>query len=187
MTLENEFDQSLANISNQTYNDKENRQHNVNGFQLQNDFNGNKHTVYKNGKKVILGFRGTVPTDLEDLKTDASLVLGKHREHWRFKEALKTFDEVQRRYPDSEIFTTGHSLGGALANHVARNRERVRSVSFNAGHSPLDDVMLLSKENFRNEKNYRTKYDPISLNHLGNVKTVKRKKYKNPHSLDNFL
>lgn len=57
----------------------------------------------------------------------------------RLAKCLDFFDEEMRNYDqDWSVITTGHSLGGALAEHLSVKRERVNHCeSFNPGTSYL--------------------------------------------------
>ncbi|MEF2966480.1 hypothetical protein V3851_11620, partial [Paenibacillus sp. M1] len=71
----------------------------------------------------------------------------------QFIQAQKLYDAVKEQYPTAEISTTGHSLGGALAEYVGV-RNGLPSVSFNAPgitHALPDDLQEKVKNgDFRN-------------------------------------
>lgn len=113
-------------------------------------------TVYRNGDEIVIGFRGTEGDKIagrgwNDVVTDAKYIAGNHPVHeldphveikdkklhidWerenQFKQAEELVHEVQKKYPDCKITTTGHSLGGALASYTAAIYD-LDSVTFNA-------------------------------------------------------
>ena len=75
-----------------------------------------KDKVYvdKNGKAYIV-YRGTNPTDVRDLATDAAIAVGLGRFTPRFKNGKRLARKVKEKYGDQNVAAYGHSLGGALA------------------------------------------------------------------------
>jgi len=69
---------------------------------------------------IIIAYRGTEPSQLNDLATDVEMFTGYL--NGQFDDALSFYDEVASENPDKNITLTGHSLGGALASYVAINR-----------------------------------------------------------------
>jgi len=91
---------------------------------------------------VIVAYRGTA--NLKDVAVDAVQIatgspfekLGGQNVGY-FKIAQDKFDAVKLAYPDANITTTGHSLGGSLAYYIGKTNN-VKSYLYNAGSSPLD-------------------------------------------------
>jgi hypothetical protein len=107
----------------------------------------------QDGKKdVIISYRGT--QDARDVADWEETILPDER----FKQAQQKFDLVKTKYPDANITTTGHSLGGGLAHYVGKNNN-VKSFIFNAAPSGLQDV-----ENTPENAStlYRHPDDPVS-------------------------
>lgn len=106
---------------------------------------------------VIISYRGT--QNLRDVSDWAETILPAER----FKQAQDKFDAVKAKYPNENITTTGHSLGGGLAHYVGK-KNNVRSYIFNASPSGIENV-----ENTENNKSilYRHPQDPVS-----NIKRV---------------
>ena len=95
-----------------------------------------------NSTDVIISYRGT--QNLTDLAVDAvQIATGSPLEKLAgmntgyFRVAQDKFDAVKDMYPDANITTTGHSLGGSLGYYIGK-RNNVKSYVFNAGSSPLD-------------------------------------------------
>tara|TARA_R110002020_G_scaffold207347_4_gene412906 strand:+ start:472 stop:1521 length:1050 start_codon:yes stop_codon:yes gene_type:complete len=91
---------------------------------------------------VIISYRGTDPLNPSDLGADAQIAVGlpisrNIQAQGRFEEAQNKYDAVKSKYPNANITTTGHSLGGTQANLIGKNNN-VRNYIFNAGSSPLD-------------------------------------------------
>ena len=59
--------------------------------------------------------------------------------------AQDKFDAVKSKYPNANITTTGHSLGGSEA-FVIGKKNNVRNYIFNAGSSPLDKLTNITNK-----------------------------------------
>ena len=97
---------------------------------------------------VIISYRGTA--NLKDvLYTWAPIGAGLPSEKVLDKNlgyygiAQDKYDAVKQKYPNANITTTGHSLGGSEA-FVIGKKNNVRNYIFNAGSSPLDKLTNLS-------------------------------------------
>ncbi len=92
--------------------------------------------VFKHNDKVTISYRGTDPTNPRDLAADGIIMTGALKTSPRFNRALALYDEVEGKYPDSQIAVTGHSLGSSQAIHVAGNRGKTHAYGFNPGVGP---------------------------------------------------
>jgi hypothetical protein len=143
--------------------------------------NSDEHTaVFYNPqtKKVITSFRGTqlhhgTKTAVEDLSTDAMIVLGLENFSTRFKDTKTKHDQVLKTYGDGwEHEVVGHSLGGSLANYVGR-ANKTESHAFNpgsvksAGVGMSDRIRRTIDPKYKDEMDkhnvYITGYDPLSV------------------------
>ena len=117
---------------------------------------------------VILSFRGT--RNFTDLAVDTTQVLtGAPLEKLAginvgyFKRAQDKYDATKLKYPNANVTTTGHSLGGTLGHYIGKNNN-IPSYIFNAGSSPLDIVTDVGLTNTDNNKSthYHVTGDLIS-------------------------
>ncbi len=92
--------------------------------------------VFKKGDRVFISYKGTDTDNISDLRADLSILFGLRRLDPKFKRALNLFDAVRNDFPTEQITVTGHSLGSALSQHVAGNRQ-THAYTFNAGVGPL--------------------------------------------------
>ena len=124
---------------------------------------------------VIITFRGTNNywpirgTDLDD-----DLAMARSRIPAQTRDALNLYNRVKKEYPDKNITSTGHSLGGTLAEIVgALNGEL--AVGFNAyGVRDLFNENAVIQED--NIINYVNTQDAITVvngeNHIGEIYSV---------------
>ena len=165
--------------------------------QLHIAHNGFDAMALKNGKEVIIAFRGTEITSFDDITTDLFDVgtgLGIQSPYARAY--AKT---IAARYPNAQIHLTGHSLGGYLAQHAGaellqdgRYGQQVISVTtFNAPgigwiNSPLGyDVLKASGRVIH----YETEGDVVSEINMkpGRVVIGKRSSLTgSAHTIKNF-
>ncbi|WP_025676931.1 lipase family protein [Paenibacillus massiliensis] len=112
--------------------------------------------------KNLEGLHKYVEQNPEEIKK-LPLTMQEHIRHYdaqyennnQFKQAMDLYDVVQKQYPKSEISTTGHSLGGALAEYVAV-RNSISSASYNAPgivHLLPEDLQTRSKAGEFNKTN----------------------------------
>jgi len=65
---------------------------------------------------MVVGIRGTVPTDPTDVLADASTAVGQLEQSTRFQKDLADLTQFQNKYPPNlyDYYGVGHSLGGAI-------------------------------------------------------------------------
>jgi len=107
---------------------------------------------------VVVGIRGTVPTDSGDLKADALIGLNKLETSNRFKTDLATLQSFQRQWPQSKYkyIGVGHSLGGAILDSFLEMGLLSRGVSYNPAVQPKNFAKMAGA----NERIY-AKNDPL--------------------------
>ena len=191
MTAEMRLHAKLADAS---YRPPKQRPQDIEGYKLDSQFNDTYYCVYHKGKKVYLCFRGTSPTDARDLKSDLQIVRGGEIGDGRFKESLAVADRVRAKHKNKTLVTVGHSLGGRIAQVVAKLKSFVsKGYGFNPGCGL--GCLAEAQENLLRKQKYARQYvthkvlgDPISTTAglVGKVYTYPTKGAKS-HSMENFL
>ena len=140
--------------------------------------------VLANGNNVIVAYRGTDITSVQDIRNDVAMARDKIPA--QATDAIKVYDQVKQDHPDSDITVTGHSLGGSLSQIVSSVRG-CDAVTFNA-YGTKD--MFENSANIKEENivNYVNEWDPITMsnaeNHVGETYAVKGENMRNPHKLE---
>ena len=196
-------DEIYALISQESYVSKDKRKHNIEGYTYYKDASTERTAIYVNNTNntIIIGHRGTVPTNKSDLEADVYIATGTFGRSNRLKRSKEVVDKAIQKYPNYKIENTGHSLGGRVALEIARKLpvEDSKAVVFNPGFSPLDigktisDNLKAKNENsnlakkIKNQTIYSTGLDPVSISGLlsSGVKVIKPTSI-NIHSLSNF-
>ena len=131
------------------------------GWEIVENLSDNYSTVFKNKNDIVISYRGTNPTHLEDLVADTHIAIGNEKGSIRFQNALSKYNLVKQIMgKNSNVIVTGHSLGGSLAHYVAKNTG-AESHLFNLGSSPLDFVKNNTFD--YNENIYHIDGDPLSM------------------------
>ena len=91
-------------------------------------------------KTIVVAIRGTVPTDKDDVKADASIPLNQLKNTARYQKDMSTLLDVMKRYPVSEYtyYGVGHSLGGAILDMFINEGWIKNGVSYNPAVQPKD-------------------------------------------------
>jgi hypothetical protein len=158
--------------------------------------NNNASTFIRPDGTAIIAYRGTRPTNLDDLNTDASILAGQHRTdtpHPRFIEAVNHYNFVKQKYNNVDL--TGHSLGGTIADYVGRMHDE-KAVVFNPGESPFS-LSVIPASNTSKTRIYRTNtFDIVSFAnsmypHAQSIRIVPQTDPQSDwfasHNLTNFL
>lgn len=160
--------------------------------------NENASTIVRPDGSAILAFRGT-RFNVSDINADASIVAGEHHvlniPAPRFVEADTTYNLVKNKYNNVDL--TGHSLGGTLADYIARTYSE-NAVIFNPGETPLAHSVIEGRS--RNTRMYLTNsFDLVSFanpmySSASQIFTIPQTtgsgymdSWLNSHSLRNFL
>jgi hypothetical protein len=159
----------------------------------------NASTFIRPDGSAIIAYRGTRPTNFDDINTDAAILAGAHRTdtvHPRFVEAVNHYNYVKAKYDNVDL--TGHSLGGTLADYVGRMNDE-RAVVFNPGESPFSLSVIPASQTSKT-RIYRTNtFDVVSFAnsmypHAQSIRVVPQTEgtgvfdsWFNSHSILNFL
>lgn len=189
-------------IAVESYKPPSERRRNIVGYKYDDELSDNRHAIYHHqaDKRVIMGNRGTVPTELRDLYTDAALTIGQFRKTRHYKNAVKKYQEVQDKYGDNKTYhLSGHSLGShttyALAHRFPNSTQS--SVGFNQPGS-LPGLLSSGIQNVyqtptqkkvdKFHVTYNNSLDPVSIlsRHRISQRNQKRHKSFNPHSLQSW-
>jgi hypothetical protein len=192
-------DRIYGKVMFESYNSPANRPKEIDGYKLDEDLSTEREAIYanENAKTVIIGFRGTVISDLRDIISDANIVLGSEERNERFKKSLDKYEEVEEKYPNYKIGVTGHSLGSLIAVLTGEKMGADKIVVFNGAFGTNPRMTQLLKDSrackgwARKTTNYRILFDPVSILSLYgcNTRTFKVPTERNPlnyHTKDQF-
>ena len=109
------------------------------------------------GHKTVLAFRGTVPSDSDDLKTNLDQAMGK--ETVQYQAATKLGRAIAKHF-GTDVTVTGHSLGGGKAQ-AAGSAGKLKGMMFNAAGLHPDTVsgLMPAASQFLQ---YRSMDDPLT-------------------------
>jgi pimeloyl-ACP methyl ester carboxylesterase len=90
---------------------------------------------------LLLGVRGTIPSNLVDLKADASIAVNRLRYSSRMQTDVQSVKQLARMYSPQETdwYLSGHSLGSAVGLELARQFPWIKGeVYYNGALQPQD-------------------------------------------------
>lgn len=129
-----------ANLSALAYksHDEADRKAQQLGYKVDRSLSNPNATTFVNDRgEAIISYRGTHPTNMDDLAAALHIVAGS-RKHKRFDEAEDLARRVKAKYGD-KVQATGHSLGGTQALHVNK-KLGINAHAFNPGATIGDTV-----------------------------------------------
>ena len=93
-----------------------------------------------NNDTIVVGIRGTEPTDADDVKADTAITINNLENTNRYEKDLKTIKEFQNEYPntDYDYYGVGHSLGGAILDLFLKGGYIKKGISYNPAVQPQD-------------------------------------------------
>ena len=161
-------------------------------FELDDELSTEEHSVFfnKTTNETVIAYRGT--TNLDDVKTDSHILMGRERNTARFKRSEAVYEKTRDKY-DGVITTTGHSLGGGISLHVAEKYD-IHGHHYNPA---ISATQVFTTDHYNNQSHqtiYRTKLDPVSIggeiiaDHQPNrtVVTVNNDENSHAHAMTNF-
>ena len=175
---------NYRNLIEASYKEKNNEADSIGqkmGYKLDRDLSNAEHKVFiDKDNKPTVAFRGTKPTKIKDLLTDAAIAVGLGRFTPRFRESARLMDKVNKKY-GAKSTVIGHSLGGSLAEHVGSKSNKVITLDKGTGIGGI-----LKKTN-SNQTDIRSSLDPFSALSIGQsggkkitINNTKGLKYLNP-------
>tara|TARA_R110002073_G_scaffold15007_2_gene60143 strand:- start:2505 stop:3299 length:795 start_codon:yes stop_codon:yes gene_type:complete len=186
-----------AHLANQSYTKMGQREQSLGGYDLDASFSDKKHAVYHNKKlgKTVISYRGTDPTDAEDMYNDAHIIKGTQASTNRYKRSEELYDNVNKKYGNS-ITSVGHSLGGNISEHIARTKGG-KAETFNTGRGLDKDYAKASvrcklpspPKYCSSVKRHHIVGDGLSMANkgYGEGSSYKTAGLLGSHSLENFL
>jgi hypothetical protein len=105
------------------------------GWDIVSDLSNRNRVVYARDGKAVIAYRGTDPSNLGDLGSDALAGLGLKKFGARYQNALKVAKEAVKRYGAENVTTTGHSLG-AIQSLFVNSELGLPAHAFNPYLSP---------------------------------------------------
>ena len=147
------------------------------GYVYDEKLSNKNNAIYYNPetKKVLHSVKGTDPTNIKDLYTDAMLSMGMLKKTDRYKDSHKKLREAKAKYGTDTADILGHSLGASVSSYVGdKNKDKVYT---------LDKGATFGQKSRSNEKAYRTKGDMVSIlnKNSKNMTTL-----KNPNKKSRF-
>lgn len=105
---------------------------------------------------IVVGVRGTVPTDLNDVRADVAIPTGGLGSTVRFKADDAELRRFQKEKPQASYayFGAGHSLGGAVIDLLLKRGLLTSAISYNPA------VCLIQSDTGRNHRIYNAS-DPL--------------------------
>ena len=110
--------------------------------------------VFRNNEgEIVISFSGTDLFDIKsrDLRNDTNMSIG--NEPPQTQNALALYNEVRAMYLNAKITVTGHSLGGSLAQMVAK-KTGVTAVAYNPFSTGDDDKEYHNITNIINSQDF---------------------------------
>lgn len=169
---------NLIRILQQSYVKEDDRANVVFGYVYDRNNSTDKIAIYHDDKTVFFCIRGTRPTSLQDIRTDALIYYGIEKFSMWYRHVNQMFQKIKRLYPNHYMVTLSHSLGSSmnrlLFDSYYKEIDEAHLFStgtgFPQGMSAITGVIscqVNDSEKCKAERTkrfmYRGKYDVISL------------------------
>lgn len=131
------------------------------GFTLVPGLSSKETAVYvnPNTKQAVVSFRGSVTPD-DWVTTDRAVALGKLRTTDRYRRSVSEYTSAREALKGYNVYTTGHSLGGNIAEVISDAHPATGTVVFNPGRG-IDHVV--GRARHHNSLAYINNMDYVSM------------------------
>lgn len=128
---------------------------------------------------IVVGIRGTEPSDVADVKADALIGIGQLDESRRFKDDLNALQQFQLAFPPSQndYYGVGHSLGGAILDRLLAMGLLKEGVSYNPAVEPQNLSAEMRNARIYNEEDPLYKLMGKQLKQKAEVRTARKRNW----------
>ena len=179
-----------AEMSAQAYEPVDKRKETIGNFTYDRDISTPIHAIYIGSGVVYVAERGTNSAS-EATRNWGGIAMGKEASGQRMQKLRAKIADVKRKYPNRQIKTTGHSMGGTHVRKLTQETN-IPSRSFNAG-SGLSEIRLAQTCSGNTKPSYCGKLtahkilgDPASAMLTAGKVFIYDKLKSNPHTIYNF-
>jgi hypothetical protein len=159
--------------------------------------------IYNQGNTMVVGVRGTVPTDVEDVKADGLIAVNQLESSPRYKRDLADLQRFKTQRPKNDYYGVGHSLGGAILDGLIHAGLIQSGVSYNPAVQPKDFNRTVANHRIYNKGDPLYALGKNLIQQQSEVRPERKKSfaerligyipyagkaydYLNAHALDNF-
>ena len=179
-----------AEMSSQAYEPVDKRKETIGSFTYDREISTPIHAVYVGSGTVYLAERGTNNVR-EASRNWSGILIGKESSSERMTKLRNKINEVKRKYPNRQIKTTGHSMGGTHVRKLT-TETNIPSRTFNPG-SGVSELKLAqscgggAKPSFCNKLTaHKILGDPASALLTAGKVFIYDKIKSNAHTIANF-
>jgi hypothetical protein len=140
-----------------------------NGYTFDNELSNKKHQFYNNNDgHLIHSINGT--QNIQDWGTNLMIGLGMGEKTKRFKEERNALEKAKKKHNPKTTTIVSHSQGSFHATRIGDKDDKI--ITYNGAFT--------SPKVKKNNQNYRTFTDPVSILSLGtkNTKTIPLESFK---------
>lgn len=126
-------------VAKEVYNPNSKEQ--IGQFRLAKDTPTIDAYVNDDTKTIIIGVRGTNPSDISDILADVRTITSRLPTTTRYQYDKNFVEKIVRQFPDYSLYLAGHSLGGAMATQLKRDFPQIKTaIEFNPAFQTRDFV-----------------------------------------------